>query len=198
MKMKSEEKPAETSLAVCLKDIPLEGLDFSIQIKREDLDFGEGDPFFKRPLEFRARISATDKEAWVDGTLRGILLLECVRCLEAYHQEVLIPVQAHYHSPLQPCEKEQSTSVNAGEGTSETEEMESYPLLYRKCHLADMLREQIILSLPSYPVCQEACRGLCHVCGKNLNEEQCGCEEEHHDSPFAVLRDKLHLLRPGR
>lgn len=39
------------------------------------------------------------------------------------------------------------------------------------------LREAIILSFPGYPVCHEACKGLCPHCGKNLNDGPCLCGE---------------------
>jgi uncharacterized protein len=37
------------------------------------------------------------------------------------------------------------------------------------------VREAIILALPGYPVCDEACRGLCMACGANLNKGACEC-----------------------
>jgi uncharacterized protein len=37
------------------------------------------------------------------------------------------------------------------------------------------IREDVLLALPAYPVCGEACRGLCPTCGKNLNGGPCGC-----------------------
>ena len=36
--------------------------------------------------------------------------------------------------------------------------------------LSDIVREQIYLSLPMRSICKESCRGLCPVCGANLNE----------------------------
>ena len=53
--------------------------------------------------------------------------------------------------------------------------------------LTDELRESIILSLPTYPVCREDCQGVCAQCGKNLNEGPCSCRAEHHDSRWNVL-----------
>lgn len=37
------------------------------------------------------------------------------------------------------------------------------------------LREDVLMALPAYPVCREACAGLCPTCGKNLNEGRCSC-----------------------
>jgi uncharacterized protein len=53
--------------------------------------------------------------------------------------------------------------------------------------LDPIFREQILLALPSYPVCREECRGLCTVCGTNLNEKECGCVRHVPDPRWAGL-----------
>ena len=54
--------------------------------------------------------------------------------------------------------------------------------------LDEILREQLLLALPMYPRCQESCRGLCPVCGVNLNEQSCSCEREEIDPRWVALR----------
>lgn len=58
--------------------------------------------------------------------------------------------------------------------------------------LTDELRQSIILSLPSYPVCRQDCQGVCATCGKNLNEGPCTCDHAEHDSRWGAL-DGLQL-----
>ena len=41
--------------------------------------------------------------------------------------------------------------------------------------LIDILREQVLLALPVQMVCRADCRGLCPICGINLNEQPCSC-----------------------
>ena len=53
--------------------------------------------------------------------------------------------------------------------------------------LLELAREQIILSLPEKPLCDEECKGLCTSCGADLNEETCTCEPEPADPRMAVL-----------
>jgi uncharacterized protein len=55
-----------------------------------------------------------------------------------------------------------------------------------------VVREQLVLMLPTYPVCQESCKGLCSVCGANLNERDCGCDRHVPDPRWAGL-EKLKL-----
>jgi uncharacterized protein len=52
-----------------------------------------------------------------------------------------------------------------------------------------MVREQIVLALPGYPVCGEGCKGLCSVCGANLNERDCGCDRHVPDPRWAGLKN---------
>jgi DUF177 domain-containing protein len=51
------------------------------------------------------------------------------------------------------------------------------------------MREQFYLSLPMKPLCRSDCRGLCVVCGTNLNREPCSCKPVWEDPRLAPLRD---------
>jgi uncharacterized protein len=62
--------------------------------------------------------------------------------------------------------------------------------------LTPLIREQMILALPTRPLCQEDCRGLCPRCGANLNERDCGCNLETGDARLAVLRS-IKVRRPN-
>lgn len=54
-----------------------------------------------------------------------------------------------------------------------------------------LLRDDILLELPSKLLCQEGCKGLCMKCGKNLNEGKCSCELKEADPRLAALRELL-------
>ena len=55
--------------------------------------------------------------------------------------------------------------------------------------LDPIVREQVLLALPAYPVCNEGCKGLCPVCGANLNERECGCDRHVPDPRWAGLKN---------
>ena len=50
-----------------------------------------------------------------------------------------------------------------------------------------LLRDDILLELPSKFLCKETCKGLCPKCGKNLNEGDCGCPAREPDPRLAAL-----------
>ena len=54
--------------------------------------------------------------------------------------------------------------------------------------LEDVVREQVLLSLPERSLCTETCKGLCAHCGGNLNEADCGCNQAEIDSRWSALQ----------
>ena len=58
--------------------------------------------------------------------------------------------------------------------------------------LTSDIRENILLALPTYPVCSTVCKGLCPQCGKNLNEGSCSCQPSVKDDRWGSL-DQLKL-----
>lgn len=56
--------------------------------------------------------------------------------------------------------------------------------------LDTLLREDILLFLPSKVLCKEDCKGLCATCGADLNLAPCGCKKPL-DPRLAVLQELL-------
>jgi DUF177 domain-containing protein len=54
--------------------------------------------------------------------------------------------------------------------------------------LSPLIREQVLLSLPTRPLCNEKCRGLCPRCGTNLNYARCDCASAAADPRLAIIR----------
>ncbi len=48
--------------------------------------------------------------------------------------------------------------------------------------LAPLVRELSLLALPIKVLCRPDCLGLCQECGANLNDGDCGCDDERHRS----------------
>lgn len=71
----------------------------------------------------------------------------------------------------------------------ENEEDDSYIQVQDyKLDLDELIRADILLELPSKYLCSEDCKGLCPVCGKNLNEGPCGCDLHQIDPRLEVLK----------
>ncbi len=61
--------------------------------------------------------------------------------------------------------------------------------------VSPLIREQLLLALPTRPLCQEGCRGLCPQCGANLNLNSCDCSAAKFDPRLEALRS-LKISRP--
>ena len=52
-----------------------------------------------------------------------------------------------------------------------------------------LLYNEILIGWPMKILCSEDCRGICNVCGQNLNEGSCNCEDTSLDPRMSVIRD---------
>jgi uncharacterized protein len=57
--------------------------------------------------------------------------------------------------------------------------------------LAPVLREYFLLEIPISPLCRPDCKGLCPICGNNLNESTCNHDDESGDPRFSSLKKLL-------
>lgn len=58
--------------------------------------------------------------------------------------------------------------------------------------ITEDIREELILNLPHFPLCDGECRGLCPQCGKSLNDGPCGCQVQEEGGSWSAL-DNLNL-----
>lgn len=57
--------------------------------------------------------------------------------------------------------------------------------------LDDLLRDDILLELPTKYLCRPDCKGLCPRCGKNWNEGACDCSADQTDPRLEILRQLI-------
>ncbi|MDP2291087.1 MAG: DUF177 domain-containing protein [Actinomycetota bacterium] len=70
---------------------------------------------------------------------------------------------------------------------------EAFEIVGDQVDLADVVRELVLLDVPTTPLCRPDCAGLCLTCGANLNDEQCDCAGPPVDPRWAAL----DLLKPS-
>ena len=115
------------------------------------------------------------------GDVKTTLELPCSRCLEP----MTVPVNAEFDLRYQPH------STNTGEGEREIEEDDLTTAFYQndEIDLGQLMREQFYLALPMKPLCSPGCKGLCPVCGTNLNKGSCDCKPGWEDPRLAPLKE---------
>ena len=138
------------------------------------------------PVDLSFDIFKDKQQFRLIGTLKTTLALPCSRCLEPFRWAV----DARYDLRYQP------RTQNVGEGEREIEEDDLSTAYYEneEIDLGQLMQEQFYLALPMKPLCRDDCKGLCPVCGTNLNRARCDCKRDWEDPRFAALR----ALKPAR
>ena len=54
---------------------------------------------------------------------------------------------------------------------------------------------ELLVSIPGKILCREDCKGLCPVCGTNLNVAECGCDRDVLDPRMSVFKDILNNFK---
>ncbi len=172
-----------------LDEIPEGGLDLKWKEERASLlayleDFSRIDFDFETPLQSEVKIKRADRLVFITGKVETNLRLQCVRCLKEFHY----PLSTTFELTLQPLKEapsEEETELGS-------EEMELNFFEAGEIHLSEIACEQVFLEIPYQPLCQEGCKGLCTICGKDLNLSACECVKEESTSAFSALK-KLKL-----
>ncbi len=154
------------------------------------------------PAQLTARLQRSSEKAYVlDGQLATTCRTECRRCLV----DVDLAATAPLHLELVPEVVERPRRADAepevpvdrepdDDGRSERsgrfalEEADRVPIIGQEADLFLLLQEQLLLALPGDALCREECRGLCQLCGQNLNDRECGCERKIPDPRWAALK----------
>jgi len=76
-------------------------------------------------------------------------------------------------------------------GTVLAEDAEAYEYSDKEINIGLAVRDAVLLELPIRHLCSEDCKSLCPICGKDLNEGECGCEQPVGDIRFGVLNALL-------
>ncbi len=113
------------------------------------------------------------------GNFSGKFEVPCARCVEP----VGIPLAADFDLIFRPA----AADAEATERSITAPETEIGYYLKDGLLLEDVLREQVLLSLPVRTLCKPDCKGLCQRCGANRNSQACECEEGPSDPRWEAL-----------
>jgi len=117
-----------------------------------------------------------DKELLIQVDTRLVIQVPCDRCLQEVEQELALHVTRHV-----------DLGVSDAELTEELDEsnfIDGYTL-----DVEQLLNHEILAGWPTKVLCREDCQGICNVCGRNLNEGACDCEDTGLDPRMSMIRD---------
>jgi uncharacterized protein len=139
---------------------------------------------FQDALAVTLRVMPAAGMFQVEGRVNGIALVPCSRCLAP----VQWPLRADFS--LTFTRSLPGAAVDAQMESRELEAEELGLVLFEgdEIDFRDVIQEQVVMTLPMRPLCQEDCRGLCARCGANRNDGPCRCPEKDIDPRLAVLK----------
>ena len=112
----------------------------------------------------------------IQGSLRMVVSIPCARCLT----EVPTVVEVDFEKEADMKQTEQER-INA---LDESDFLNGYNL-----DVDQLVYGEALLVWPSRVLCKEDCKGLCNVCGCDLNKETCNCESTQLDPRMAKILD---------
>jgi uncharacterized protein len=109
------------------------------------------------------------------GKLYTSLQLICSRCLEGF----IYNIETEIAFSIQDERQVQESNLSEDVLIVNQDEVDIQPLVY----------EIILTEIPLIALCKEECCGLCPVCGQNLNQDKCSCQEEIIDPRWEKLKN---------
>ena len=170
-----------------ISELEREPVDFDLQISPGTIDYGEeATQTGALATSGRAEVIHEHRgprdivaDIRLKGQFAGNFETPCARCVEP----VALSLSAEFDLIFRPL----GADPDVPERSITAPETEiGY---YQKDGLAleDVLREQVLLSLPVRTLCKPDCKGLCPRCGINRNTQACSCEEGPKDPRWEAL-----------
>lgn len=184
-------------MVVKLEQIAEEGLQLNESIGLELLTSvlsEDGDTGFRptRPSRLNATLHKMRDGVLVRGQFTVQVTSPCKRCLADVVTEISIPFtlnlmnRASHEQDKEAGLEEDEGSASVGSFGLEDADQDWFD--GKTIDFDPILREQLLLALPMQVVCREECKGLCSVCGQDLNVKSCGCEQKVIDPRLAKLK----------
>lgn len=139
--------------------VKLKGISFKVDLDVSKLQDTMLNGSRIKTMKLSIEMSKGGSEILVSGRIYGKMEHSCSRCLK--------PFVAQYKDDF----------------------VETISIADEIIDIMEMVKQTLLLDNRIQNICKEECKGLCVVCGENLNERDCGCKAEK-PSPFAILKDK--------
>jgi uncharacterized protein len=169
-------------VAVRIEIDSLEGTSgaFAHEYGTGELNFSDDRVRLIQPPEISGRAVRKGSQLLLNGHLSARAQVDCDRCLEA------IEVPVHTEFFLQYVTAKDYESLHA----AELEESDLALSIFdgEAIDIDEIVREQLLLAVPTRALCREDCKGFCPVCGVDRNLKECSCQTADSDPRWAGLK----------
>jgi len=150
----------------------------SVQVEKSlELDsdlFSDSGIILNAPVNVSGDIKSVSGMLYMTMCVNTQFVAQCSRCLSDTTQELSFTINEVFAKPELENENDDVIILDSNE-----------------IDLWDIVVQSLSCSLPLTSLCSEDCKGLCPICGCNLNVDVCNCEVEDIDPRLAVLKDFL-------
>jgi len=155
--------------------------DFAHVYQPEDLNPVDERMNLIAPATVSGRVRLSGHQVFVNGHVETRAQVECDRCLKPVELPVNADFTLEYISgsdyessqAVELTEEQLSVSVFDGDGID----------------VDEIVKEQILLAVPTRMRCREDCKGICPECGADKNKGECNCVTNEIDPRWAALKD---------
>ncbi len=113
------------------------------------------------PIHYELSVETTGQDLLVRGQVEAPMQLRCSRCAQFFSTMATVSSFLHAY------------------------DWEEHPEIL---DVSADVREDLLLEIPGFPLCDTRCKGLCPRCGQDLNVAPCGCAPlEEAPSPWSAL-----------
>ena len=162
-----------------LSDVFLsEGRPLEVSCAIEMTEVQNGYETFKIIDKSDVKLTGTHKSrgrAHITGEAYVVMDMFCDRCLKPVPVRIDLSFEQDVFSP----------EVNIPEEAEDNSDiMEGYQL-----NIENLVFNEILMNWPMKVLCKADCKGICKMCGKDLNFGECGCDTFVPDPRMAVIKD---------
>ena len=125
------------------------------------------------PVHIRVEY-AGEKKLCITGNVELTVVIPCDRCLKDVPTELVLAFEKNVNTDMESAEDD--------DYSDEANYIDGYHL-----DIEQLLYNEILVGWPMKVLCSEDCKGICSVCGQNLNEGSCDCEDTSLDPRMSVL-----------
>ncbi len=162
-----------------IRQITDESKDFHFSETAEEMEISAEGIKFPNQIEVDLSANLSGDEVICQGEVFTTLEIECSRCLEVFDYEI--------KAPLRFVVQILDTPLDIGDGGDDDFEVISKTDTY--LDISQRVRDALVLEIPLKPLCGEDCRGLCSLCGANLNDGECDCKPDKSDERWDALKN---------
>ena len=169
-------------MAIKINDIPPEGLTVELAEQLDLFDTGTTSTAFMSVLSIKPMEGGIFH---ISGRVKSNPQLECSRCLERFTFGIDTELSIDL-APMSSLSTDGEHELVRGELDVEFYEGDEIEPL-------DIIKEQLLISIPMVPLHGPDCKGLCSVCGADLNKTECGHQQNAPGDfgAFSALKDLL-------